>query len=167
MIKQGQGQQKIRKDREPQNYTVNVCKHVFLGYYSLMLAQNPKKVRVKRGISGLGLFADEKIKKGEYVISYKGKLISNEEAEKLKTRYLFELDDKYTIDGSSRENLARYINHFCEPNLEADIVAGEIVFIALKDIEKGEELGFDYGEEYFNDFIKKKGCACDAKIHKY
>ncbi len=122
---------------------------------------------VRRGISGLGLFAAENIKKGDFVIEYKGKLISNEKANKLKTRYLFELDENYTIDGSSRDNLARYINHFCKPNLEADIVAGKIVFFALKNIKEGEELGFDYGEEYFKDFISKKGCKCPAKIHLY
>ncbi len=144
-----------------------ICKHIFLGYDESMLAQKPKKVIVKRGISGLGLFTAEKIRKGDFVIEYKGKLISNAEAEKLKTRYLFELDDNYTIDGSSRDNLARYINHFCEPNLEADIVAGRIVFFALSDIEEGEELGFDYGEEYFKDFISKKGCKCPAKTHLY
>lgn len=125
-----------------------------------MLTQKEKKVRVKRGISGLGLFADEDIKKGEYVISYKGRLISTQEADKLKNRYLFEIDENYTIDGSSRDNLARYINHFCEPNLEATIEAGEIRFYALRDIKKGEELGFDYGEEYFEEFIAPKGCKC-------
>ncbi len=146
---------------------MNVCKHDFLSYDNFMLSQNPKKVRVARGISGLGLFADEDIKKGDFVIKYEGELIKNELADKLKTRYLFQVDEDYTIDGSSRENKARYINHFCEPNLEADVVAGEIVFFALKDIKKGEELGFDYGEEYFKDFIAKKGCACPANKHLY
>ncbi len=128
----------------------------------LMVPQNPKKVRVARGISGFGLFADEDIKKGEFIIKYEGKLISTQEANKLKTRYLFEIDENYTIDGSSYSNKARYINHFCNPNVEAEVVAGEILFFALRDIKKGEELGFDYGEEYFNEFIKPKGCACHS-----
>ncbi len=125
-----------------------------------MLAQNPKKVKVARGISGLGLFAEEDIKKGDFVIKYEGELIPSKEAEKLKTRYLFEIDENWTIDGSDRKNTARYINHFCKPNLEAEVLAGEIVFFALRDIKKGEELGFDYGQEYFDEFIKTKGCAC-------
>jgi len=122
---------------------------------------------VKRGVSGLGLFAGEDIKKGDFVIKYTGKLISTKEADKLNTRYLFQIDDDYTIDGSGRDNIARYINHFCKPNLEAQIEAGEIVFHALKDIKAGDELGFDYGREYFEEFIKPKGCACGSEKHLY
>ncbi len=129
-----------------------------------MLPQKAKKVRVKRSFAGLGLFADEDISKGDYVISYKGKVLLNEEADKLKTKYLFEIDDRYTIDGSSRKNTARYINHFCNPNLEAEIEAGEIKFFAIKNIKQGQELGFDYGEEYVNEFIKPFGCKCPACI---
>ncbi len=129
-----------------------------------MLPQNYKKVRVKRGVSGLGLFADEDIKEGEFIIKYEGKLIDSKVADKLNNRYLFEIDENYTIDGSDRSNLARYINHFCEPNIEADIVAGEIAFFALRDIKKGEELGFDYGEEYIKKYIKVCKCPkCSAK----
>ncbi len=132
-----------------------------------MLSQKAKKVMVKRGVSGLGLFAGEDIKKGDFVIKYTGKLISTKEADKLNTRYLFQIDDDYTIDGSGRDNIARYINHFCKPNLEAQIEAGEIVFHALKDIKAGDELGFDYGREYFEEFIKPKGCACGSEKHLY
>ncbi len=132
-----------------------------------ILPQKAKKVIVKKSFAGLGLFAGEDINKGDYVISYKGRIISVEEADKLNNRYLFQIDENYVIDGSSRENLARYINHFCMPNLEADIVAGEIVFYAIKDIRKGEELGFDYGEEYFKKYLKKDGCKCPAPFHKY
>lgn len=127
-----------------------------------MLSQKAKKVIVKRGVSGLGLFASEDIKAGEYVISYQGKVLPTAYADTLKTRYLFEIDENYTIDGSGRKNKARYINHFCDPNLEAVIEAGEIRFYALKDIPAGQELGFDYGQEYFDEFIKPKGCACPA-----
>jgi len=145
---------------------VNICKHTSFCYDKEMIAQNPKKVRVKRGIAGNGLFADEDIKKGEFIIKYEGKLITNEEAEKLKTRYLFEIDENYTIDGSDYSNKARYINHFCKPNIEAELVAGEIIFVAIDDIKKGEELGFDYGEEYFNEFIKPVGCKCELCLKK-
>ncbi len=132
-----------------------------------MLSQKAKKVRVGKSFAGLGLFADEDISKGEYVISYTGEVISNEIADKLKTKYLFEIDDRYTIDGSDRTNTARYINHFCNPNLEAEIEAGEIKFFAIKDIKQGEELGFDYGDEYFNEFIKPIGCKCSHCYFKY
>ncbi len=136
--------------------------YAFCFNMSFMLSQKGKKVRVKKGINGLGLFADERIKKGDFVIRYEGELISTEEADKLKTRYLFQIDENYTIDGSKRENKARYINHFCKPNLEAVVEAGEIVFYALRDIQTGEELGFDYGEEYFAEFIAPKGCSCKS-----
>lgn len=120
-----------------------------------------KKVKVKRSLGkGLGLFADEQIKKGEYVISYTGELITSAEADKRGTRYLFELDDDYVIDGSGRENVARYINHACKPNLEAEIEDGQIHLSALRSIMPGEELNFDYGEEYFDEFIKPHGCKC-------
>ena len=143
-----------------------IGKHTLFCYYGFMIAQKPKKVRVKRGIVGNGLFADEDIKKGEFIIKYEGKLLTNKEAEKLKTRYLFEINENYTIDGSDYSNKARYINHFCNPNIEAEIVGGEIIFTAIKDIKEGEELGFDYGQEYFNEFIKPVGCKCKICTEK-
>ncbi len=109
---------------------------------------------------GLGLFAMRTIKKGEFIVEYQGELISAVEAETRSTRYLFEIDDDYTIDGSTRDNIARYMNHLCEPNVEAEIEAGEIRFYALRDIQAGEELGYDYGKEYVDAFIKPHGCKC-------
>lgn len=127
-----------------------------------------QKFTVKRAAEGmgLGLFAAQDISEGEYLMNYEGRLISTEEANTLTTRYLFEIDDTYTIDGSTRENSARYINHFCNPNVEAEIEAGQIKFYAMRAIKKGEELGFDYGSEYFNEFIKPHGCKCPSCRHK-
>lgn len=123
-----------------------------------------KKLRVRRSAPGmgLGLFADEPIRKGEFIIEYTGELITNEEADKRRTRYLFEIDERYTIDGATRSNLARYMNHFCKPNVEAEIEAGQINFYALRDIAVGEELGYDYGKEYTDEFIKPGTCRCPA-----
>ena len=63
-------------------------------------------------------------------------------------RYLFEIDDKWTINGETRSNTARYINHDCHPNVEAEISEDDRIEIrAIRDIAAGEELTIDYGEE--------------------
>lgn len=114
---------------------------------------------------GMGLFALTSLKKGEFVIEYTGVKIPTSLADELSTKYLFELDDEWTIDGSSRLNTARYINHSCRPNCEADIRAGKILIFALRNVKEGEELSMDYGDEYFDEFIRPNGCRCDACTH--
>lgn len=118
------------------------------------------KLHVKRSKSGLGLYAGEPIKKGEFVIEYTGVPLTNEEADARPNRYLFEVSSKVTIDGSGRDNKARYINHSCRPNCEANIKKGRIFISAIKNIANGEELTYDYGKEYFNEYIKPYGCTC-------
>lgn len=132
------------------------------------MSNTQKKVAVKRSAPGmgLGLYAAEDIKKGDFVIRYTGELISTEEADRRLTKYLFEIDDDYTIDGADRSNTARYMNHFCKPNVEAEIEAGQIHFYALRDIQAGEELGYDYGKEYVDEFIKPHGCKCPSHKKK-
>ena len=122
----------------------------------------PKRFRIARSGpgKGLGLFTRAAIPARSFVAEYTGKRISTKEADTLPTRYLFEIDSKWTIDGSPRSNIARYINHSCAPNCEADIKGGRIMILAVRDIEAGEELTFDYGEEYFDEFIKPVGCKC-------
>lgn len=110
--------------------------------------------------AGYGLFSTSTIPEGEFVLEYKGRHMQSKAAEHLKTRYLFEIDSTWTIDGSSRANQARYINHSCEPNCEATIKDGRVLIYASRDIEKGEELTIDYGEEYFKEFIEPHGCKC-------
>ena len=124
-----------------------------------------KKVKVKRGVDGLGLFAGENIKKSETIIEYIGDILNKEEAEKrTRSQYLFEINRNKTIDGSPRWNMARYANHSCEghENAESDIKKGRVFIIALKNIKEGEEILYDYGEEFFNEYIKTKpkGCLC-------
>ncbi len=115
---------------------------------------------VKRSKTGLGLFAAEDIPKGTRIIQYVGKIISNEEADQHRGRYLFTLDSEQTIDGSSRKNLARYINHSCRPNADSDVIDKEIWIIAKRKIKASEEITINYGRSYFNQFIKPKGCKC-------
>ena len=111
---------------------------------------------------GLGLYSRMSIEAGEFVIEYTGTKIPTKIADELPTKYLFEIDDEWTIDGSSRTNIARYVNHSCAPNCEADVRDGRIYFEAVRDIEAGEELSIDYGEEYFDEFIKPFGCKCEG-----
>lgn len=122
---------------------------------------------VKKAKTGLGkgLFAAQDIGKGEFLLEYTGKKILSKDADQMTTRYLFELDDMWTIDGSSRSNTARYINHSCEPNTEAEIRDGRIMIDALRDIKKGEELTIDYDMEYYDEFIRPHGCKCGASKH--
>lgn len=122
-------------------------------------AHDFKIVRPGKGL-GMGLVTLKSFKKGDKIIEYIGIKKTNTEVENDETKYLFEIDDKYTIDGSPRWNIARYINHSCAPNAEADIISGRIWIVAVKNIEAGKEITYDYGKEYFDEFIEPVGCKC-------
>jgi SET domain-containing protein len=118
------------------------------------------KFAVRRTATGLGLFALQPIPAGKRIIEYTGPLISNEEVEKKRGKYFFGVNTKWSIDGSPRSNIARYINHSCRPNSEA-LISGRRVWIwSKKNIKAGEEITYNYGTEYFEDLIKPKGCKC-------
>src|ERR1700675_2074366 len=122
--------------------------------------------RVGRSRTGLGLFATKPIKKGTKIIRYFGPLLDSKKKkdDAIENKYLFELNNRWTIDGSVRENVARYINHACRPNAESDVKPRKRkVFIrAIKNIEPGEEINYDYGTDYFKAYLKPIGCKCDA-----
>lgn len=120
----------------------------------------PEGVVVKRSSAGLGLFAARPFKKGERIIEYVGRVISTAEEYTSKSKYLFEVHKRKTIDGADRSNTARYINHSCRPNCEPEIEHGHVYIDAIKNINVGEELSYDYGKEYFNEHIKPHGCRC-------
>ena len=126
----------------------------------------PASVIVKRSSAGLGLFAAVPIAKGDLVIEYTGETINEEEANRRGGKYLFELNEKRTIDGTDRKNIARYINHSCRPNCYPEMNASETrVFIyAKRNIKAGEELTYHYGKDYFKQLIEPAGCRC-AKCH--
>ncbi|HEX4799016.1 MAG TPA: SET domain-containing protein [Candidatus Paceibacterota bacterium] len=127
-----------------------------------------EKIRVRRGKSraGIGLFATDTFLRGECVIEYTGEHITHEEADKRGGKYLFILDKKTVVDGKGRENLGRYINHSCKPNAEAEVDEDmqKIYIKAKRKIAIGEEITYDYGKEYWKEYIKPKGCMCDACI---
>jgi SET domain-containing protein len=121
--------------------------------------------RVGRSVTGLGLFATATIARKGYIATYRGRRIPTPEAQareyRLGAKYMFEVSSRWTIDGSSRRNLARYINHSCRPNAEALLRKGQIVFVALRRVTVGEEITLDYGQEYVDLFIKN-ACRCAA-----
>ncbi|HEY9594730.1 MAG TPA: SET domain-containing protein-lysine N-methyltransferase [Spirochaetia bacterium] len=119
-----------------------------------------RKFAIRRSPTGLGLFALKPFKKGAFVIEYTGTLMRNEDADRKGGRYLFRVDDTWTIDGTGRENLSRYINHACKPNCIAYTEGRKIRIYARRAIEPGEELTYDYGREYFDAYIRPGGCRC-------
>jgi len=118
------------------------------------------RYEVRRSTIGCGLFACTRMRKGERVIEYTGVRLPNSIADDLPTRYLFDLENGWTIDGTAYDNTARYVNHSCAPNCEAEIDGDRVFFHATRDIKEGEELTIDYGKEYFDEFIKPFGCKC-------
>lgn len=118
------------------------------------------RLKIGRSKTGLGLFALEDIKKGTCIIEYVGRTISKDEQYTSRSKYLFEINSKKTIDGAVRSNTARYINHSCTPNCEIDIHKARVFVMAKKNIKAGEELNYDYDTEYFDEYIKPKGCLC-------
>jgi SET domain-containing protein len=124
-----------------------------------------RSFRIGRSVSGLGLFAIKAIKRGAYIATYRGRRITTEEADRREVRgarYQFELNKRWTIDGSPRWNLARYINHSCRPNAKPVGRKGGIVIVAQRRIEPGDEITYDYGREYVKYFLENGGCRCAA-----
>ena len=118
------------------------------------------RLTVKRAHAGRGLFALEPIPKGACIIEYIGRTLKEEEELTSRSRYLFEVTDKKTIDGWNKKNTARYINHSCRPNCEIEIRKGRVFVMAKRAIKPGEELAYYYGKEYFDQHIKPIGCKC-------
>jgi len=116
---------------------------------------------VRRTHIGLGLFALRDFAKGRRMLEYVGPIITTEEADRRGGRYLFEIDENRTIDGSARTNIARYINHSCSPNSEAFIYGRRIWIYSKRAIKAGEALTLNYGQKYFDEFIRPVGCKCE------
>lgn len=131
----------------------------------------------KSKVHGNGIFALETIKKDIKIIEYVGEKISKKEGDKRSEKrikkfinskkegsvYIFELNNKYDIDGSFLYNQARYINHSCDPNCEVQIIKGHIWIVSMKRIKKGEELSYDYGYEFDKDDYMGHICKCGSK----
>ncbi len=110
-----------------------------------------------------GVFAGEDIPGRRKVIEYTGERISRRETKKRCERplnYIFTLDSYWALDGSVGGSGAEFINHSCEPNIEARVVKGHILYFSLREIRKGEELTVDY---HFDKKVEKVPCSCGAR----
>ena len=128
----------------------------------------------KSGVHGKGVFALQPIAQGETILEYVGEVIGWPEAIRRHPHdpaqpdhtFYFHLDDERVIDGRIGGNASRWINHSCDPNVEAQDETGQVWLLALRDILPGEELFFDYGlviDERHTPALKKRfACHCGA-----
>lgn len=123
-------------------------------------------VKAKKSSAGLGLFAMEEIPKGVCIIEYVGRDISGPEEFTSRSKYLFEITKKITIDGQARSNTARYINHSCRPNAEPIIYKRRAFILSTKKIAAGEEIVYDYGKDYWEEHIGPEHCRCPKCVEK-
>lgn len=135
-----------------------------------------RRIQVRRsGVHGKGVFALQAIAAGTRLIEYKGELIDWPEALRRHPHdpaqpnhtFYFHVDDEHVIDANVGGNASRWINHACDPNCEAQQLDDGRVFIdALRDIEPGEELFYDYGlvidERYTAKLKKEYACHCGS-----
>ena len=128
-----------------------------------------KLYKVKKSkIDKNGLYANCNIKKGTRIIEYKGKIISSKTSntspkfDNDKAIYLFNINKRFDLDGDFKFNTARLINHSCDPNCEVFGEGYKIWIYAMKNIKKGEELSYDYGFGYDQNF-KNYPCKCGSK----
>jgi SET domain-containing protein len=122
-----------------------------------------RSFRVGRARTGLGLFATELLKKRAFIVDYKGRKLTTEQAAKPEARgnrYLYEINSRWTIDGTTRRNLGRYANHSCRPNAEAHRIGHRVILRAIKTIKPGDEITYDYGRDYYLNVITPSGCKC-------
>ena len=119
--------------------------------------------RIGRAHTGLGLFATRPIRKRARIAEYRGRLLTTKQADKHETRfnrYLYEINGRWTIDGTPRRNIARYANHSCNPNANTIAVKRRIFILAIRNIKPGEEITYDYGVDYLKNIIGRSNCKC-------
>ena len=128
----------------------------------------------KSSIQGRGAFAKQRLRKGQKIVEYTGDKIDNDEADRRYDEdnmqrhhtFLFTLDDDWCIDGDVPSNIARLINHSCDPNCEAIIDDDNRIWIyALRNIQPGVELAYDYKYERTGDIKKLEKfyvCRCGS-----
>ena len=121
----------------------------------------------KSNIDKRGLCASKDIKPKTKIIEYIGKLITKKEVQQnskfdnSKDIYLFNINQKYDLDGDFKWNTARLINHSCNPNCEVEGEGLKLWISSLREIKKGEELTYDYGFGYDEDY-KQFPCKCGS-----
>jgi hypothetical protein len=114
-------------------------------------------------IHGLGGFARKEIPAETKVIEYVGQKIDKEESVRrcrLNNEYIFFLNDEYDLDGNVGWNPAKFINHSCAPNCEAELIDERIWIVATRVIQPGEEITFNYG--YALEDYQEHPCQCGS-----
>jgi SET domain-containing protein len=112
-------------------------------------------------IHGTGGFARTDIPAGTRVIEYVGEIITKQESLarcECSNEYIFAIDEEHDLDGSVDWNPARFLNHSCEPNCEAQFIEGHIWFVAVRNIIAGEEITFNYS--YDLEDYREHPCQC-------
>jgi len=136
-----------------------------------------RRIQMRRSpVHGNGVFAAQDLAAGETLIEYKGEVIDWPEALRRHPHdpsqpnhtFYFHVDEEHVIDGGVKGNIARWINHSCDPNCEADEQQGRIFIKALRDIQAGQELNYDYGliideDEYTPELLAEFPCWCGAE----
>lgn len=99
-------------------------------------------------LHGLGCFATRPFPKGRKIAEYEGARVRfaelTDEQAAWDLNYIIGIDDEWAIDGSRGGNQTRYINHSCQPNVYVRTTSGHVIFYALREIQPGEELVWDY-----------------------
>jgi len=114
-------------------------------------------------IHGTGGFAKTAIREGTPIVEYLGEKINKAESLRrceANNAYIFTLNDEQDLDGDVAWNPARFINHSCAPNCEAEKDENRIWIIATRDIQAGEEITFNYG--YDLEAYKDYPCQCGS-----
>jgi len=135
-----------------------------------------RRIQVRRsGIHGRGVYAVQDIAQGETIVEYLGEVITWDEAQarhpadpaQPNHTFYFHIDEGRVIDGGVRGNSARWINHSCDGNCEAEERNGRIFIVARRHIAAGEELHYDYGlvidERYTPKLKAEFPCWCGAQ----
>jgi SET domain-containing protein len=117
-------------------------------------------------ISKFGCFTTKVIPADTFIVEYKGDIISSEDAYKRESDpsrpgiYTFWVNDNIVIDGCDNGNIARYINHSCDPNCYYTFKGNRVLIFALKDIFPNEELTIDY---CYDSEGEKITCTCGSQ----
>jgi len=120
-------------------------------------------VEIRRSrIHRYGVYANERIPAHRKVIEYTGERLNRSQAAAVaggEYTYLFAVDSYWTLDGARGGSGAEIINHSCQPNLISRVVKGHVLYVSVREIERGEELTVDYN---FADFKDATPCTCGA-----
>ncbi len=120
--------------------------------------EKPWYIVRRSSIHSRGIFARRDIPHDTRILEYTGEKVTKAESQRRANArfaraqktgaaavYIFDINKKFDIDGGVRGNVARLINHSCEPNCEAYIIRGRVFIYSLRKIAAGDELTYNYG----------------------